>query len=175
MGKSIIRCALIGGIVVFLWYTLSWTVLPMHKMLIHKFIDEKEVATSITRFAPNDGVYVLPSCGPKQESGENLPFIFVNIKRGCDGQKMIKDIITGLIIQIVGAGLITYLVLQTKPMKYWNRVGFISLIGLVIGLLGASSNWNWWSFPASWALLEIFDILVAWFIGGAVIAKLIKS
>ena len=61
MWKSLLRCGIVGGVIVFLWMMVSWMVLPMHKATMNKFVDESEVLSTITRYAPKDGIYVIPS------------------------------------------------------------------------------------------------------------------
>lgn len=171
-----IRCSLIGGIIVFLWMMICWMVLPMHQTMIHKFTEQAEVASCITKYAPSDGVYVVPSWDEVEKGqSSNLPFIFVNVRRGIDITHMTRSIACGIITQIIGAALITYLLMHAKAMKYWNRVWFVTIIGLVVAVLGTIPAWNWWHFPTGWAILEIFDLVVGWFLGGLVIAKLVKN
>ncbi len=175
MWKPLIRCSIIGGIVVFLWLMVSWMVLPMHKTVINKFAEPSEVSSTIMRYAPQDGVYVIPSMEEGATAKEDQPFILVNIRRGVNFKDMTRSIITGVITQMIAAFFITYLLLQAKSMKYWNRVWFVTLIGLIVGILSMIPNWNWWHFPTAWTILGIFDLVVGWFLGGLVIAKLIKK
>ncbi len=171
MWKSLIRCSVIGGIIVFLWLTLEWAVLPTHKMIINRFTEQTEVTTTIAKYAPRDGIYVVAPCETKGEE----PFIFLNIRRGIDCSSMVRPMIQGILMQMVAAFLITYLLLQTKAMKYWSRVWFVTVIGFVVAILGILPDWNWWQFPTAWIGLEVFDIVVGWFLGGLVIAKLVKN
>jgi len=140
-------------------------------MLINRFTETTEVTTTIAQYAPNDGIYVITPCETKKDD----PFIFVNIRRGINCTSMIRPMVTGILMQMAAAFLITYLLLQAKPMKYWSRVWFVTIIGCVVAILGILPNWNWWQFPTAWTMLEIFDIVVGWFLGGIVIAKLIKN
>jgi hypothetical protein len=176
MWKPIIRCSIVGGIIVFLWMMLSWAIFPMHKACLNNFTDESEVTSCITRYAPKDGIYVLPSWN-KVGGAEKKhpPFIFMNIRRGIDYSNMINNIIYGVITQIIGAAFITFLLLKAKAMKYWGRVWFVTIVGLIVAVLGTIPTWNWWHFPTGWAILEMFDIVVGWFLGGLVIAKLVKN
>lgn len=177
MWKSLIRCSLIGGIVVFLWIMLAWMVLPMHRMMMNKFAEPTEVASTITKYAPNDGIYVIPSmdAGAAEEAKGPKPFIFVNVRRDIDFSYMTRPMIVGVLMQIAGAFFITYLLLQAKAMKYWGRVWFVTIAGLIVAILGILPDWNWWHFPTAWTLLEVFDMVVGWFLGGLVIAKLVKN
>lgn len=176
MWKPMIRCSLIGGLIVFLWMMISWMILPMHQTMMNKFTDSSEVTSCITRYAPRDGIYVIPTWDEvEQQTAAQSPFIFVNIRRGIDYTTMVPSIICSIITQIIGAALITYLLLHTKAMKYWSRVWFVTIIGLIIAILGMMPAWIWWHFPIAWTILEMFDLVVAWFLGGLVIAKLVKN
>ncbi len=176
MWKPMIRCSIVGGVIVFLWVMISWMVLPMHKVSLNNFTDEAEVTSCITRYAPNDGIYVAPSWAKdKKESTDSAPYIFLNIRRGVDSTNMTQNMIYGVITQIIGAAIITYLLLRTKAMKYWGRVWFVTLAGVLVAVLGTIPAWNWWHFPMGWAILEMFDLVIGWFLGGLVIAKLIKN
>jgi len=176
MWKPLVRCAIVGGVIVFLWLMISWILFPMHKMAMNNFTDEREVTSCVLRAAPKDGIYVIPSYEEQTEGrAQTEPFIFVNVVRSADLKNMGRPIIISIITQIVGAFLITYLLLRAKAMKYWNRVWFVTIVGIVVALLGTVPAWNWWHFPIGWTILEIFDIAIAWFLGGLVIAKLVKG
>lgn len=175
MWKPLIRCSVVGGVVVFLWMMVSWTVLPLHKAAMHKFVDQQEVAQTVMRYAPKDGIYVIPSWEEDKPPVQGVPFIFVNIQRGVDFTNMSKNIVVGIITQIIGAALITYLLLRAKAMKYWRRVWFVTIAGITVAILGTLPAWNWWHFPGCWVLLDMIDVVLGWFLGGLVIAKLVKN
>ena len=171
-----IRCSIVGGVIVFLWTMISWMILPMHKASMNNFADESEVTSCITRYAPHDGIYVIPSWDQvKKKETSNIPFIFVNIRRGVDYSNMTSNMICAVITQIIGAAFITFLLLKTKAMKYWGRVWFVTIVGLIVAILGTVPVWNWWHFPTGWAMLEMFDLVIGWFLGGLVIGKLVKN
>lgn len=171
MWKSLIRCSVIGGIIVFLWLTLEWAVFPTHRVLLNRFVEPADVVSSVIKYAPHDGIYVISPCEGKPTD----PFMFVNIRRGIDCNSMIRPMIQGVLMQMAAAFLITYLLLKAKPLKYWGRVWFVTVIGLIVAILGVLPDWNWWHYPTPWIAVEIFDLVAGWFLGGLVIAKLIKN
>lgn len=175
MWKPLIRCSIIGGIIVFLWLMISWVVLPMHNMTIHKFADPKEVESCITRYAPHDGIYVFPTKDTKKEDLESRAFLFVNVRRGLDLGSMAASMTCSIITQMIGAFFITYLLIRAKVTRYWNRVWFVTAIAGIAGILGVLPAMTWWHFPGMWVFLDILDLLVGWFLGGLVIAKLVKN
>ena len=176
MWKPLIRCSIVGGIIVYLWFMISWMILPLHKMSMNTFSNPSEVTSCILRSAPKDGIYVIPKWDQDQEKEKRAsePLIFVNVVRVAD-KNMTRSMVIGLITDLIGAFLITYLLLRAKAMKYWRRVGFVTVVESAIAFLGTVPAWNWWQFPMAWSILECFDIVIAWFLGGLVIAKLAKN
>lgn len=194
MWKPLIKCSIVGGVIVFIWYMISWMVLPWHTATMSEFKDERAVANVILENAPKDGMYVIPdmhkSCDDKQEKKQDsdnywdtskmaekrdMPFIFTNVVRKAPKEEMMtKSIIVGVITQIIGAFLVTLLLLRTKALTYGGRVCFVSIIGLLLGFLSAVPMWNWWGFPVGYTIVGILDPFIAWFFGGLAIAKLVK-
>lgn len=176
MLKALFRCSIVGGVVVYLWMMISWTLLPFHQMTMNRFENQDEIVTTLLDAAPADGIYVAPFLGEGAEPiTAPAPYVFVNIKRGVNFQDSTRPIALGILTHIVGAFFITYLLLQAKTLRYWHRVFFVAIVGLIVGILGLVPAWNWAHFPPQWMLVGIVDAVIAWFLGGLVIAKLVKN
>lgn len=190
MHKPLMRCAFLGGIVVFLWGTISWMILPWHHMTMDKFNDEKRVAQVIQDNTPMSGVYVLPcfkhdSMMNQTEARENMmmgkemmkkgPIVFAVVQK--DGMRMggAAAFILTLIIQIIAAGLITWLLMMTKAMSYMRQVLFITMIGLIAGVIVHLPDMVWSGAPFSFTLVCMLDLVIGWFLGGLVIARVCKK
>nr|NGX45764.1 hypothetical protein [Chlamydiota bacterium] len=164
MWKPLIKCSIVGGVVVFIWYMISWLVLPWHTATLDTFENESAVVSALLANAPKDGIYVIPDISkdkkaePQPSDNEwngyqqptaTTPFVFANIVRSAPGKEaMTKSIVIGVIAQMVGAFIVTWLLLKTKAMKYGRRVCFVTVVGLFLGLMSALPMWNWWAFPA---------------------------
>ena len=61
MMKALIKGGLLGGLAMFIWGTISWTVLPWRRTSFRTFTDENAVAQVLVANAPRRGVYVLPN------------------------------------------------------------------------------------------------------------------
>lgn len=175
MWKTLIRGGIIGGVIVFIWLTISWMVLPLHNSVMQSFRDEGDVIEAVSEEAPRDGVYMLPSAANKK-AAQSKPqtFMFVSIKRGPNISNMTGSIICSLITQIIGAMLISHLLLQTKMLRYWQRVSFVTIVGLTVGVLGVLPGWTWFGFSGGYVIVEILDYVIGWFLGGLAIAKVVR-
>ncbi len=56
-------------------------------------------------------------------------------------------------------------------MSYWGRVAFVAGIGVAIGVAGSLPEWNWYGFSTVFTAFEMGDVIVGWFLGGLVLAK----
>lgn len=185
--KKLIKGAIIGGAIVFLWCFVSWMLLPWHAKTFNKFSNEESVADAIKNNAPVSGIYILPntflydsstSSDEMQNSMTMMqegPTLFASVRLEGMGQKTIRPLIVSLLIQIIGAGIITWMLLQTKGLKFKQKVLFVTLFGIAIGVLGVLPAWNWWCFSASYTLSICFDMVVGWFLAGLAIAKICRS
>jgi len=89
MGKKLIKCGFAGGLVMFLWGMLAWTVFSWHQIHMQKFKDEVQVVRVMAENAPQSGLYLLPNLlNLSRESEEMIegreemskgPFMFVSI------------------------------------------------------------------------------------------------
>ena len=191
MNHALARCAIIGGIVVFLWGTISWMVLPWHEMTMHKFKNEKRVAEVIQENTDRSGVYVLPNirCHEKgmsqkdkkegmmrgKEMMQTGPVLFATVQK--NGMKMdgALPFVLSLLIQIVAAFLITWLLLMTKVMPYMRQVGFVTTIALIAGILIYVPDLIWGGTSLCFTIVSMLDLIIGWFLGGLVIAKLARK
>ncbi len=189
MKKSVIKAAILGGIIVFAWNMLSWMVLPWHKDAMKQFANPEEVSKVIAQNAPENGMYCLPKMCQKnglctQENLMNMhesrskglgsPNAMVTVKY--DGMNYLSPTpyVCALVLQIIGAFIIGSLLFHTKGLSFRGKVGFVTLIGLTVGLLGSLPKWIWMGAPFSDTLLCIIDLVIAWTLAGLVLAKFIK-
>jgi hypothetical protein len=171
---KIIKGAILGGLVMFAWFSISWMALPWHMKSIHAFQDEAAAAAAIGANAPSSGVYVIPHTDMgKSEQKTAKPFAFVSVL--ADGVDMKADMmptmLKGLGLYVVLSALLTCLL--TKKGAAGCPVAFAVKTGLLVGLASGMPLWIWWHFPCDFVLLEILDYIVAFGLAGMVISKFI--
>lgn len=185
----IIIGGLIGAVVAFAWSFVSWMVLPWHDVAMNKFTNQEFVSWVIKENAPCDGVYVSPYCDTKgvelspEEIKQNMdqqmdamkkgPFIYTQVKlKGVDPTSP-HIYIYSFLTQFIGAALISWLLLQTSS-GYGKRLLFVTVIGLIVGVLGFVPDWNWWGAGYKFTLVMVADLVVTWFLAGLVLAAYVK-
>lgn len=183
--NKVILGGILGGLAVFAWGMVSWMVLPFHHQTLNSFDHEALVQEAILASAPKAGVYVLPGMGDsnlsraekkalmkqKHAQMEKGPFVFAVVNPGGVGP-MTKHMVQGFVIQVLGACLITGLLVRCKTKStYAGRLSFVALFALGAVILSVLPNWNWWGFSVPYTLLESADLLIGWFLAGLIIAK----
>lgn len=187
MSKNHFKGALIGGLIVFIWGLFSWMVFPWHQTTLNKFKNEEEVADAIKANAPVPGIYVLPNTfayhdgtshkemSKGMEMLEKGPFMFASVRPYGFGRMSFWPFFIAFFIQLVGAYLVTWMLLQTKNLSYGKIVIFVTVFGFSIGILGQLPDWNWWGFPYGYAAINIVDLLIGWSLAGFGIAKVVQK
>jgi hypothetical protein len=185
MKKSIWLGGLLGGVVAFLWGWVTWGVLPFHSSTLLKFKDEAPVLAALAANAPVPGVYLVPngqagaeSLTPEQRKAQQE----AAMKQWQSGPSAIMSVRTvgpsfgsilgaGVVIYLVSGLLLAWLVSRTSGLSYWGKVGFVVVTAITAGVLVNLPEWNWWGFSTGYTAVAFFDLIVAWFLGGLVIAK----
>ncbi len=165
---KIITGAVVGGVVVFLWGTVSWMVLPWHRLVIHTFQNEVVVASILQTNAPYAGVYAA--------TGAHTPFVFASVRpAGMMNSSEPAFYLRGLGLDMLAAGLLTWLVLWLPPFSYWRRVRLVTLVALIAGVLVHLSYWTWWGFSRAYTVVAITDLVIGWFFGALAIAAVTRG
>jgi hypothetical protein len=188
MTKSLILGTIFGGLVAFVWSSISWELIGWHEKTMVAFQNEDEVSAVIASHASQDGTYLLPSGPPtagmtaeqkksalaatmqKMQAG---PIMVAAVRRGGFGSYS-----RGLIIQLVSlmaaAFLLTWLLLQTTGLSYARKVAFLAIAGLAASVIVDLPNWNWWGFSGAYTAVNLADSMLTWLVAGLVIAKVAK-
>ena len=173
---SCIKGGVVAGIVLFVWGFVSWMALPWHKDTLNAFKDEKAVAEVIKVNAVHSGMYFMPMQGMEMaEQKSSLPMVFSSVHLEGVSPSMTKQIITGLIGQILAATLVGWLLLQVSGLNYFQRVGFVVVFAVAASIISYLPNWNWFAFDTNFSLVLVADTLISWFLAGLVLAWICKK
>lgn len=170
MRNTILKCGVVGAIIVFIWTMFTWMVLPLHH--INQFSNETSIQDQILNNAPVSGLYIVPSQCNK-DSMQKGPMIFASVSKEDNCYCMATSMIKEFVVQFIGACIITWLLLQTK-LNFRKSVGFITLIGVLIAWMSAIPNVIWFHFPTAYAVSAIFETAVGWCLAGLAICKIAK-
>jgi hypothetical protein len=167
----LLKAAVIGGVIVFVWGVVSWVVIPWHGRVLHALDHDVDVARMLDFGAPRSGIYLYPPSTAKALPASGLA-AFVSISKEGLRPKAWATVL-GLSLHIFGAFLLSWLLSKTAGLLYGQKVLFASAFGLAVGLLGSGPNWIWWGFSAEFTWVAIADSLIAWTLAGCVLGKML--
>lgn len=185
MAKRLALGTLLGGIVLFVWSTIAWIVIPWPGDPLRTFTNEDAVAQAVTANAPRSGNYLLPN-EPKRTAGMTEekykaarqaamdrmtrgPMIFTVVRLEPMGST-IRPLIIQFLTQLVLALIATFMLLQTRGLSYAGRVAFVTAIGVIIFVGGHVEEWNWFSFSNAYMAMEFGAIVIGWLLAAFVVA-----
>lgn len=182
--KSLLFGSLGGGLAVFIWGTISWMVLSWHMPTLKSFSDQQAVTAALKENAPTTGVYLLPNHAASGASAEEQKRQDAAMeKQWADGPRafvayvqtgensMLPQMAKGLVFNILAALILTLLVLRSGVTGFTAKLVFMTFIAIFAALITYVPMWNWWGFASDFTLVSIFDLIIGWIVGGAVIAK----
>ncbi|GAB4193078.1 MAG: hypothetical protein Tsb0015_15660 [Simkaniaceae bacterium] len=182
MLKKIILGAFVGGIIAYIWLSISWMALPWHQKTLKSFKNEGFVSWVLKENAPKKGIYVLPHYSSYQQQEEGVqqpelkgPFVFASVTpKGTDPKNPIPYI-AAFVFQVFLSGLLCYFLYQLKPqISYFARIRFLALVALFAGIAMKMPEWTWWNFSLKFILLDIADLIISWTLAGLFIAKITR-
>ncbi|MCF6285701.1 MAG: hypothetical protein L3K26_10975 [Candidatus Hydrogenedentes bacterium] len=181
--KVLIKGAIIGGLVAFIWTNISWMVLPWHMNTISSLANEAPVLESLKNNVPESGLYVLPWTTDMTEEAmvemnkkmEKGPYAYMVVHPNGFKKNMGKMMFFGLLTNIVIALILTYLLTKTKGLSYIQKVGFVKMAAVAGALVVVVPNLTWWQFPLDYTLVTIVDTAFTWGFAGLAIGKIVKE
>lgn len=186
----VLVAAILGALVVFIWGAVAWTVLQPYNDGFKRMSDEAAVTAVLDANLPESGAYFLP---PMPEHGPNVSDeerIAINeaftarhekgplgmILFHKSGEPIMEPLILvrGYGIQ-AGAAFIMALVLAiARVPSFVGRFAIALLMAMFAVTMTHIVNWNFLRFPDGFTLVLIADGVIAWALGGFVIALIVK-
>lgn len=185
--NRVIVAGLLGGVVLFVWQFISWTILPWHNMTIHSIAEGDEIVEILRAQELQSGVYHFPGMpegdnseaamnawAERYKQGPNINFMAYSAV-GQDHEDPMQ-FIWGLIFNILAASLAAWMLMGAlgSTGSFMKRTLLVTALGVFVVLTTTLPNWNWWAFPGDYSVVMAIDYIVNWFLAGLVIAWRIK-
>lgn len=166
--KKLLIGALVGGILVFIWQTLSWTVLNLHGNEYKKAADQDNVLNYLNGQFTEDGQYYMPHIGDnatseeREKMGEAMkgkPWAVISYHKAYDAT-MIGNILRALIASIIAAFFVTWVLMKNVNSTFLVTFLNCILIGLAGYLFIPYAGHLWFENPG--ATTNLVDVLLSW-------------
>ena len=165
-GKYLLYGTLAAGITLFVWQTISNVAIPWHSATVKQFTNNAAAVQAIHAVAPTNGVYVAPE-------GVVAAVSFtpdMADKTKSMGPNMAKQ----LVIDLIAALLLCVVIGRIGVGRKRDAALTLGLAGLAAGIIKEMSDWNWYGFSASYAIVNEIDLMIQFALAGVVIAWLYK-
>lgn len=190
--KRILIAGVAGAIVLFVWSSISWMVIPWHRM--EKLPAEASIAQSFRSANVERGMYWLPAIDSSideaaltgaektardkawQEAYKQGPIALIAYRPDGSSPLGIMKFITGFVLDFFVAAVAAILLMLAAPSLPGlpGRVVFVVLLG-VYTVFGANlMNWNWMNYPLKFTLELAGDTLITSALLGVTLAVLVR-
>jgi hypothetical protein len=140
--KRIIIGAIVGGIIIFICQTLSWTILDLHRPANQYTAKQDEIMNFLNSQLNEDGSYFLPTYPPgaseevmqqHMKMAEGKPWAVVAYHKNLK-MNMGMNIFRGLIVDIFMAGLFCWIIARFANLRFSTILIASLLVGLIVFL-----------------------------------------
>jgi len=174
--KKYIIGSLIGAVLIFVWQSLSWTVLGVHDDGMKFNPAQKEIMKVITANTTEDGLYMLPSAATQKEREimmkemEGKPWASVIYHKSYNGD-MTMRMIRAFLVDIFLVISLIYILTRGGVTPIPRRVFAGSVaFGLAFFLWSPYMGHIWFDLPWHMIKGDLIDSLAAWALCGAWLA-----
>lgn len=170
--KKVIIGALVGGIIIFICQTLSWTILDLHRSANQYTAKQDEIMNFLNGQLTEDGSYFLPTypAGASNEvmeqymkQAEGKPWAVIAYHKQMK-MNMGMNIFRGLIVDIIMVGLFCWILSAFANPRFGNVFLASLLVGLIVFLNAPYTIHIWYeTFDLGASLI---DAIAGWGLAG---------
>ena len=182
MGR-IILAGIAGGVAMFVMLSILH-MSPLAQIGFSQMTNDTPALDALQKATGNKtGLYIFPTVDMKDKDAmakmnarmKVEPFGFMAYQPPGTAAGISPGKLVGEFLKVTVQSILAALLLSVAMLAgYWSRVGFVALLGVVSTLTTNISYWNWYAFPASYTLANMFIELSGFVAAGFVLAWLIK-
>jgi hypothetical protein len=170
--KKLVIASLVGGIIIFAWQTLSWTVLNLHGASQEYTPKQDSIMAFLNTQFSDDAAYLLPSY-PRGTSYDEIqktmgtrdgkPWMQIQYHRSLH-VNMGENIGRGLINDIIIVGLLCWVLMRMKGAGFGTIFITCLITGLIVFLNSPYTVHIW--YPKADINAHLVDAIISWGICG---------
>ena len=179
-----------GGVVLFVWSVLAWTLLPLHRSSLRTLAAESRVVEALAQARTPGGLYVIPglpdasgkteeerAAAQREWEDRALRGPVATLAYHPEGRspaRMFRPMMRGLGFAVAAAVFSAVVLRRANIASHVGRVALVLGMGLFAWILGPAMQWNWFAYPADYTLSVLVDTLAGWAIVGVVQAGIVR-
>ncbi len=190
MTRKVLLAGLAGGVALFVWGIVAWTVLPVYGGALRTLPGEDRVVQALREGGATRGVYVVPALPrnlrkagtPASEADQAWAEKFRRGPRallvydpsGRSPTRMFRPLARALALCLAAATFSAFVLSRLRIHGHFARIFFLTALGLFGWLLGPALLGVWFFYPADYLLAALAEALGGWLIVGVVQAGMVK-
>lgn len=167
--KKLIIGGLVGGILIFLWQSMSWTMLGLHNPELKQAPNQDALIASLSTALNNEeGTYFVPRANDgatkaemeaKMKEMEGKPWAVVSYHKAYSTDMMMR-MIRGILAAIVGGFLVCWVLMKNTNSSFGSTFFGSLFIGIAGYLFIPYSGYVWMEMPG--AMTNLIDVLISY-------------
>ena len=166
--KKLVIASIVGGIIIFIWQTLSWAALNLHHASQEYTPKQDSIMAFLNEQFSDDGSYLMPTY-PKgttrdemektMKSREGKPWMQIQYHKALN-VNMRANILEGLINDIVIVALVCWILMKMTDAGFGKIFMACLIIGIIVFLNSPLTIHIW--YPKSDIGAHFMDSVVSW-------------
>jgi hypothetical protein len=166
--KKLLIGAIVGGILVFAWQTVSWTVLGLHDDELQKAPNEDSIISYLSTQFSEDGQYMIPvadanaSADEQQQFMENMkgkPWAIISYHKAYEAD-MVMNMIRGFVSMLIAAFFVCWILMKNTKSSFFSTFISCIMIGVAGYVFFPYAGIIWMESPG--AKTYLLDAIAAW-------------
>ncbi len=183
--RQILIAGVLAGVVVFVWGAVWHVLLPFGQAGFRHAANEQTIMSTLKQSLSEPGMYVMPGIDPNRKHTDSEELAWQQryaagptalLVYHPSGEKPMSA--QQLLIELasdIAAALLAALLLSQIAGPFGKRVGLVAALGLFAWLTISLSYWDWYRFPFTFVAAEGVEQVIAWLLGGLVLAKMVRG
>jgi len=166
--KKLFISALVGGIIIFIWQTLSWAMLNLHHANQEYTPKQDSILSYLNSQFSEDGAYMVPAY-PKgitreemekqMEARKGKPWAQIQYHKALD-VNMGANIIRGLITDIIMVAFLCWILMKISPSSFGVIFTSCLFTGIIVFTNSPYTMHIW--YPRADIMVHLLDALLSW-------------
>ncbi|HWK04613.1 MAG TPA: hypothetical protein VNS58_13325 [Puia sp.] len=170
--KKLVIGSLVGGLLIFIWQTLSWAALNLHHASQEYTPKQDSILSYLSTQFSEDGAYLLPNY-PKGSSREEVekqmevnkgrPWVQIQYHKALN-VNMGSNIFRGLIVDIILVAFACWILMKIPAPGMSTIFTACLFIGIIVFINSPYTIHIW--YPKADIMIHLLDALVSWALCG---------
>ena len=170
MKKSLIG-AIVGGIIIFIWQFLSWTLINLHQPA-QQYTEKQEAVMAVLNSNLEEGGYYMPAIPENSSLADHekamtesmgKPWATIQYHKALE-DNMTMNMVRGLLVNIIIVWLACWIFLRLHKPTFGTILTASLFIGLIVFLNSAYTMHIWYQTFDLWA--HFVDSILSWSVCG---------